>query len=150
MRRTTLFPQFPAPSDREPPFEPLGSARLSEQTSNSVRLQSARTLVEVTALAGGLFRVGMFGEGRRVDYRSEAVDKHDWPGVTAHISASSNELRIGTGASEALIRLDPLRIGFSQGDRTFALDDYELGMGFAPLAPRAPSLVDPLVSPAFD
>ncbi len=149
MRRTTYFPQFEVPAEAEPPFEPLGSARIVSQTSSSVRLRCGPTQVEVAALASDVFRVGMFGEGRRVDYRSEAVAKQDWAPPPGSIHVADDEVRIQTSATTATITLAPLRIGFSDATREFALDDSALGMGFSPLAPITARLVDPLGTPAI-
>src|SRR5216683_1339791 len=148
MRRSTYFPQFIAPSEpAAPTFESLGSAAVIERTANAVRLRSGRTQVEVTAVANDLFRVGLFADGRPVDYRSEAVAKTDWPALAARVAADGT--RIETSAAMAAISLDPLRIGFEDSNgRQFAVDDPSLGMGLAPLAPPSTRLVDPLGSPA--
>jgi alpha-glucosidase len=148
MRRSTYFPQFIAPSEPAPPtFESLGRAEVVDRTACGVRLRSGRSQIEVAALANDLFRVGLFAEGRPVDYRSEAVAKTDWPELAARISADGT--RIETSAAIAVLSLDPLRIGFEDASgRQFAVDDPTLGMGLAPLAPASTHLVDPLGSPA--
>jgi len=148
MRRSTLFPQFIAPSEPAPPtFAPLGRAEVVERTANGVRLRSGRSQIEVAALAADLFRVGLFGDGRPVDYRSEAVAKTDWPALDVRVAADGT--RIETSAAVASVRLDPARIGFADSSgQQFAVDDPTLGMGLAPLAPAATQLVDPLGSPA--
>src|SRR5260370_18069190 len=111
MRRSTYFPQFIAPSEpAAPTFGSLGSAAVIERTPNAVRLRSGRTQVEVTALANDLFRVGLFADGRPVDYRSEAVAKTDWPALAACVSAGGT--RIGTQPALAALSLYPLRSGF--------------------------------------
>ena len=121
-----------------------------EQSANSVRLTSGRAAVEVAALAPDLFRVGLFGDGRPVDYRSEAVAKRDWQPDGVRIESTGNGVRIVTGTSAAYISLEPLRIGFedSTSGRPIAVDDAALGMGFAPLAPADSHLVDPLGAPS--
>ena len=149
MRRSTYFPQFVAPSDAAPVFESLGGARVVQQASTSVRLQAGSAAVEVTALANDLFRVGMFGAGRPVEYRSEAVARSDWRPVEVRMETGAGEVRIETPEASARLKLDPLRIGFADPERAFAVDDEELGMGFVPLAPSASRVVDPLGSPAI-
>jgi alpha-glucosidase len=148
MRRSTYFPQFIAPSEPAPPtFESLGRAEVVERTTCGVRLRSGRSQIEVAALANDLFRVGLFADGRPVDYRSEAVAKTDWPDLGARVSADGT--RIDSSAATAVLSLDPLRIGFEAANgRQFAVDDPTLGMGLAPLAPASTPLVDPLGSPA--
>src|SRR6266849_1105501 len=111
MRRSTDFPQFVAPSDAAaaPDFQSVGTAAVVQRTSSSVRLRSGRTNVEVAALSNDLFRVGLFGDGRPVDYRSEAVAKTDWPAPAAQVAADAT--RIQTANAAAVLSLDPLRIG---------------------------------------
>src|SRR5438445_4553965 len=141
MRRSTLFPQFITPSEPAPPtFASLGRAEIVERLPNGVRLRSGRHLVEVAALANDLFRVGLFADGRPVDYRSEAVARTDWPTPTARVSTDG--ARIVSSAATAVLSLDPLRIGFEDArGRQFAVDDPTLGMGLAPLAPASTHLV---------
>ena len=62
-----------------------------------MRLRSGRHVVEVAALANDLFRVGLFADGRPVDYRSEAVAKTEWPTLTARVSADG--ARVETSAA---------------------------------------------------
>ena len=149
MRRRTYFAQFVEPAQAPLPFESLGTAHLVAQGSNTIRVRSGDALVEVTALADDLFRVGMFGAGRRIDYRSEAVVKQDWSAAPAQVRATTQDVTIATGRTSARIKLDPLRIGFGEGAREFAVDDESLGMGFVPLAPPSAGLVDPLGAPAL-
>ena len=124
---------FIAPSDQPPVYEPLGAAQVVERTPNAVRLKSGHATIEVTALAENLFRVGLFGDGRPVSYRSDAVAKTDWSMPAAKIAADGASIE--TATASALLSLNPLRIGFRAGTREFAVDDPQLGMGFAPLAP---------------
>src|SRR3954447_3061493 len=93
MRRSTLFAQFAGVADAPLPFQPLGAARVVAAQDGSLRLRSGTTTVEVTALAHDVFRVGMFGEGRPVDYRSAAVDFSDWPATPTRFRQT------GAGAS---------------------------------------------------
>ena len=148
MRRTTLFAQFTEPADERPSFQALGSAHVVAHDDTAVRLRSGTTTVEVCALAPDLFRVGMFGEGRPVDYRSEAVAVSDWSPTPARFNQTETAATLQTGTFVAEIGLDPLRIAFRDGDRELALDDPALGMGFLPLAPPDARLVDPLGAPA--
>src|SRR5438874_706094 len=121
MRLTTHFPQFIAPSAQPPVFESLGDAEVVDRTSNAVRLKSGYATIEVTALADDLFRVGLFGEGRPVSYRSEAVAKTDWSVPATNTAGDAT--RIETATASALISLHPVRIGFRAGTREFAVDD---------------------------
>ncbi len=81
MRRSTYFQQFTDPSEAgaavQVGYEPLGRAEVVERASNGVRVRTGRTIVEVAALSDRLFRVGVFGDGRPVDFRSEAVATTD-------------------------------------------------------------------------
>src|SRR5215216_7686842 len=113
MRRSTHFPQFIAPSDAQPRFEALGSAEVVEQSTSGVRLRCGRATIEVAALANDLFRVGIFGDGRPVSYRSNAVAKTEWPIAIGQIRQAQSQLTFGTTAASAHVSLDPLRIGFS-------------------------------------
>ena len=110
MRRSTHFPQFVAPAEVVPVFEPLGNAEVVDQGTYSVRLKSGRAAVEVAALAPDLFRVGLFGDGRPVDYRSEAVAQPDWQPDGVRIESTSNGIRIVTDMASARISLNPLRV----------------------------------------
>src|SRR5437762_487315 len=147
MRRSTHFAMFVAPPEPLPDFEPLGDATLVARTANAARFKVGQTTVEVTALAADLFRVGIFGDGRPVSYASEAVAKTDWS--AASTSVADDGTRITTDHAEASIELRPLRIGFrDRNSKEFAVDDRDLGAGFAPLAPAETRLVDPLGAPA--
>src|SRR5206468_3921468 len=114
-----------------------------------VRLRSNDTYIEVTALADDLFRVGMFGDGRRIDYRSEAVAKSDWAPPAARIKSAADEVHLSTETTTAKVALDPLRIAFTDGQQDFAVDDAKRGMGFFRLAPAEARVVDPLGAPAI-
>ena len=85
---------------------------------------------EVTAMADGVFRVGLFGEGRPAEYASPAVV----PGAVqfeAVVHDGVEGMRIETPAGSAHVTRDPLRVHFTDADGTvFAADDSELGMGF--------------------
>src|SRR6185295_5712986 len=103
MRRSTHFEQFAAPSAAAPVFEPLGSAEVVAHAASGVRLRTGPHTVEVAALAPDLFRVGLFGDGRPVDYRSEAVPKQDWQPSGAQVASETDEVRISTGLATAHI-----------------------------------------------
>jgi alpha-glucosidase len=149
MRRSTYFVQFQAPSGAVPAFESLGEGQVVEQTATAVRLQVGSAAVEVTALADDVFRVGMFGGGQPREYRTEAVPSVEWAAAEARIEVDTDEVRIETPRATAHLTLNPLRIRFRDPEREFASDDDKLGMGFAPLAPAASRLVDPLGSPVI-
>src|SRR5919201_578382 len=110
MRRSTHFQQFVVPGVPSPAFEPLGNAEVVGRSASGVRLRSGATIVEVAALADDLFRVGIFGFGRPVEYRSEAVARLEWGPTRA--SVSLNGLRLSTPLATARIGLRPLRVGF--------------------------------------
>ncbi len=148
MRRSTLFAQFAGVADAPLPFQALGAARLITAHDGSVRLQSGSTTVEVTALAPDVFRVGMFGEGRPVDYRSAAVAFTEWTATPTRLRQTESSVSLEAGTFAADIGLDPLRIAFRDGERPLAVDDPALGMGFLPLAAPEARLVDPLGAPA--
>nr|WP_236601804.1 DUF4968 domain-containing protein [Ktedonobacter sp. SOSP1-52] len=136
-------------------YHVLGTASMLETTTSKVCLRAGSAIVEVTALAPDLFRVGFFPHGRPASYSSEAVVSRDWePGPVA-IREGEGEVTIATSVATAHLSLDPLRIGFTdQAGRAFATDDPELGMGW--LTPsrhhlsiwsiRSPSLAHPRVS----
>jgi alpha-glucosidase len=85
----------------------------------------------VAALAPDLFRVGFFPQGRAVEYGSVAVVDQDWKPGPVTIGESADEVTLATSAVTAHLRLDPLRIGFTDHTgRVFAMDDRDLGMGW--------------------
>jgi alpha-glucosidase len=70
----------------------------------------------------------MFPEGRTPDYRSEAIAKEDWEPVGIGVSDTDGALMLSTDAFTARVRLDPLRISFTDTSGIeFAADDAELG-----------------------
>ncbi|HEV7663321.1 MAG TPA: TIM-barrel domain-containing protein [Chloroflexota bacterium] len=150
MRRQTYFRQFELPSLEPFEFEPLGTAEVVARTQQSVRLRTGRSTVEVTALADDLFRVGLFGDGRPVDYRSEAVPQREWPAVEVKRTEQPITVELDTGQAAATISLAPLRVTFHDATgRRIAADDPDRGMGFVPLAPQTAQLTDPLGAPAL-
>jgi alpha-glucosidase len=132
-----------------PGFEPLGDVEAVEHMQSGVRLRTASALVEITALAADLFRVGMFVDGRPSSYGSEAIAKHSWEFATLELHESHGELGLVTSRAAIVVTLRPLRIGFEDArGRKFAQDDEELGMGILrrPGAdPRAPDVIGPPV-----
>src|SRR5207302_1790077 len=117
------------PPAQQPAFEPLGNGEVVGRTASGVALKVGRTTVEVTALAEDLFRVGVFGDGRPVNYRSEAVAKTDWPASSTTVAEDGT--RLTTPATEARISLSPLRVGFhDRQGREIAVDDPLRGAGF--------------------
>jgi alpha-glucosidase len=125
---------FASSPSREGRYEPVGTAKLLDHDHRSMRFGAGPTTVEVTALAPDLFRVGMFPEDRPPDYTSEAIAKEDWEPVAVRMTGEE-AISLSTEAATAHISLDPLRISFSDSaDRTFAVDDEELGMGVVELS----------------
>ena len=134
---------FEKPPESEGRYEPLGAAELLDHDDRSLRLKAGSTLVEITALAPDLFRVGAFPDGRPPEYASEAVAKEDWEPVEVSVGLTGRTLTLSTSVA-AHISLDPLRISFTDASgRTFAADDAELGMGFV-RRPEADVFREPL------
>src|SRR5215210_445969 len=121
-----IFEKTPEAQGR---YMSLGKAEVADHDDQRVCLKAGSATVEVTALGPGLFRVGMFPEGRTPDYTSEAIAKKDWEPLTTKMS-NGKALARSTEAVAARISLDPLRISFADHSGcTFAADDKELGMG---------------------
>ena len=115
-------------------YEPLGTAELTDHDANRARFNVGSTIVEVTALAPDLFRVGMFPEGRPPDYDTPAIDKKEWEPIEVSMRDSTRKIEISTSAATAHVSLDPFRVSFENSSgRTFAADDVELGMGLVRL-----------------
>jgi alpha-glucosidase len=128
-------------------YEPLGTAELVDHDDRSLRLRAGSTIVEVSALAEDIFRVGAFPEGRPPRYDSEAIAKEDWEPVEVSMERSDRKLTLSTSAATAHVSLDPLRISFTDASgRAFAADDEELGMGFV-RRPDADVFTQPLGPP---
>jgi alpha-glucosidase len=127
-------------------YEPLGTAELLDHDDRRLRLKADSTIVEISALAPDLFRVGAFREGRPPEYASEAIAKSDWEPVEVSMGLTGGTLTLSTSVT-ARISLDPLRISFTDASgRTFASDDAELGMGFV-RQPEADVFTQPVGSP---
>jgi alpha-glucosidase len=123
-------------------YTALGTAKTVVHDASSVRLTTTGEIVEVTALAPDLFRVGLFAHGHSVTYSSAAVVAREWESGSVTVSEGDGFISIATAAASARIALDPLRIGFADATgRTFAVDDPELGMGWLHGAEQA-ALVD--------
>ena len=139
---------FEKPPETGGSYEPLGAAELVDHDDRGPRLRAGSTIVEVTALASDLFRVGAFPEGRPPAYVSEAIARDDWGPVEVSMEQSGVEISLSTPAATAHIRLDPLRVRFADpSGREFAADDTRLGMGFV-RRPEADVFSAPLGSPA--
>jgi alpha-glucosidase len=137
---------FEKPPESGGRYEPLGAAELLDHDDRSLRLKAGSTIVEITALAPDLFRVGAFPEGHPPEYSSEAVAKEDWEPVEVSVELTGETLTLSTSVA-ARISLDPLRISFTDASgRTFASDDAELGMGFV-RRPEADVFKEPLGPP---
>jgi alpha-glucosidase len=149
VRDDTYFRQFVVPRANAQAYEPLGAATVADQGPAALRLRVGTTTVEVTVLAPALFRVGLFADGRPVDYPSDAVVKTAWPAGAVTIDLADGTARIDTSAARAVVQLDPLRLHFEDAaGRHFAEDDPALGMGLLPLLPSGSRLVDPLGPPS--
>lgn len=122
-----------------PGYQALGTATMIEKDSSKICLHAGSAIVEVTALAPDLFRVGLFPQGRSACYSSEAVVP--WKGEAGPISIveETSEVTIATSMATAHLSLNPLRIGFYDATgRTFATDDPALGMGYFAAPVEAP------------
>ncbi|MHB1415087.1 MAG: glycoside hydrolase family 31 protein [Chloroflexota bacterium] len=149
MREDTYFRQFRVRRRPTSAYEPIGSAQVVHETAGGLVLRTGDTLVEVTALASDLFRVGMFGSGRPSTYASEAVVKTDWQPDEVQIRKDGDEVTVSSGRAKALVKLNPLRISFEDDSgRRFAEDDPDMGMGFAPLVAGEEYLIDPVGTPS--
>src|SRR5918998_434374 len=102
---------FEKPPETGGRYEPLGVAELLDHDDRSLRLKSGPTIVEVTALAPDLFRVGAFPEGSPPEYASEAIAKEDWDPIEVSVGLSGGTLTLSTSVA-AHISLEPLRISF--------------------------------------
>src|SRR5919202_2304540 len=103
-----IFEETPEVQGR---YTPLGKAELADHDARGVRLKASSAMIEVTALAPDLFRVGMFPESRLPRYDSEAIAKKDWESVAVKMSGEE-ALALSTEAATACISRDPLRISF--------------------------------------
>src|SRR5262245_1884086 len=110
MRDETYFRQFVVPRASGHAYEALGRATIAEQGPTGVRLQVGAATVEVTALAPDLFRVGLFADGRPVDYTSEAVVKTDWHPGPVSVEVQGSVATVATSAARVLVQLDLLRL----------------------------------------
>jgi alpha-glucosidase len=113
-------------------YEPLGAAELVDHDGRTLRLKAGSTIVEISALAPDLFRVGAFPDGSPPRYDSEAIAKQDWAPAEVSMERSGGRITLSTSAVAAHVSLDPLRISFVDASgRALAADDEELGMGFS-------------------
>lgn len=64
-------------------------------------------------LAPDLFRVGIFPDGRTVNYYSDAVVARNWDAGSVSIEEGEEQLTVTTSGATAHISLDALRISFS-------------------------------------
>ena len=128
------------PAATSPPdYGALGAATVIATGPSKIGLRAGTATVEVTALAPDLFRVGLFPEGRSVDYSSVAVVAREWQPEPATIVEEPGEGTLSTAVAIAHLSLDPLRIGFTDhAGRAFAVDDPELGMGWFKASGAAP------------
>ena len=99
-------------------YEPLGTAELNDHDGNKVRFTVGSNIVEVTALAPDLFRVGMFPEGRPPNYDSPAIDKGTWDDIEVSIENPDGEITISTDAATARVSLNPFRVSFEDSSGT--------------------------------
>ena len=87
-----------------------GPNRVLTSTRAAVRIQAGHALLEVTALAPDVFRLGYFPHGRPVEYASEATDGAQWEPVEAEIHGESGGVEIDTEDAKAVVTLEPLRV----------------------------------------
>ena len=96
MRLTTHFRQFRATAPAPSEYEPLGEAVVAAFHDGFLRLNVGKTVVEVTALAPDVFRVGMFDGARVPRYRSEAVSARDWPEHSTQMTLGPEQVTVCT------------------------------------------------------
>ena len=119
--------------------------RVLTSSRDAVRVQAGDALLEVTALAPDVFRLGYFPRGRPVDYRTEATEGAEWEPVEAEIHGESGTVRIETADASAVVTLEPLRISFAGADgRPFA-DDLHVTVGDRPSGAGTPDVLGPPV-----
>ncbi len=127
-------------------YQAFGNARVVATGDSHVCLHAGSATIEVTVLAPDLFRVGIFPDGRAVNYASEAVVAQDWDVGSVRIEEGEGQLTMSIAEASAHIALDALRLSFSDKDgRVFAADDPVMRMGWFPESPAGN--VD-LVNPA--
>ena len=114
---------------RTPHARGRGPNRVLTSTRAAVRIQADHALLEVTALAPDVFRLGYFPHGRPVEYASEATDAARWEPVEAEIHGESGRVEIDTAEAKAVITLEPLRVSFGDRDGTALVDDVHLWSG---------------------
>jgi alpha-glucosidase len=103
--------------------------RVLTSSRDAVRIQAGHALLEVTALAPDVFRLGYFPHGRPVEYASEASDGAEWEPVDTEIHGASVLVEIDTAEAKAVIALEPLRVSFADRDGTVLVDDVHLWSG---------------------
>jgi alpha-glucosidase len=114
---------------RTPHARGRGPNRVLTSTRAAVRIQAGDALLELTALAPDVFRLGYFPHGRPVEYASEASDGAEWEPVDAEIHGESGRVEIDTAAAKAVVTLEPLRVSFADRDGTALVDDVHLWSG---------------------
>jgi alpha-glucosidase len=129
-------------------YEPLGVGELADHGDRTLRFRVGSTTVEVSALAAGVFRVGMFPNGRPVRYDSPAIAQYDWDPVEVAMEQGDDEVTLSTPEATVHVALDPLRVRFTDpAGREFAADDPGLGMGLGTLPKDADVFSAPLGNP---
>ena len=83
---------------RTPHARGRGPNRVLTSTRAAVRIQAGHALLEVTALAPDVFRLGYFPHGRPVEYASEATDGAQWEPVEAEIHGESGRVEIAAAS----------------------------------------------------
>jgi alpha-glucosidase len=137
---TRLFSSYPTG------YQSFGASKVITKDASKLSLQAGSATIEVMALAPDLFRVGIFPDGRAINYSSEAVVDQEWNAGVVNIVEGDEKVTIATSLATAHLSLNPLRLHFTDHTgRTFAADDAELGMGWFPSAQQTPAvdLVNP-------
>ncbi len=147
MATEPILPQFALPKGIERIWAPVGRADRVTPRPDGVDVRAGSATIAVTALASGIFRVGIFADGRPAVFPSEAVAKTAWPAIEARVERSDDGVAIRTAAATAHVGLDPVCIGFadSQGNR-FGEDEPTMRMGHMVL-PSDAAVPDPLGPP---
>ncbi len=125
-----MTPLTSADGDLPSGFHPIGAVEQVERLDAGVRLSVGRTTVEVVVLAPGLFRVGMFADGRPSRYPTAAIALEQPSTASVEVGEADGVITLTTSAGSAHVQCEPLRLGFrDSAGRPVADDVPELGMG---------------------
>src|SRR5437773_893374 len=112
-----------------PVFRPLSPLAVSTISEQGARLQSAREVVELRALAPDLFRIRIAQGSKLSDRPSWAVAKIDWDPVSVEIRSGRREVALQTVSGKLILRLADgfLRLLDSSENELFSTVSKETG-----------------------